>query len=329
VLLDLVLPKMDGYEYCRRIRQLPDFKDLPIVVQTALSQEEQRSKAFACGASDLVTKPINAYELVARLTLHLERQALLRNLQTFQHRVQREMQSARAMQDSILPTKIVLQELNQRYGLDIHSLLQTSSEIGGDLWGVRMISDSEFAIYIADFSGHGVTAALNSFRLQAILQGLPAEMQSPPAVLQRINNKLCELLETGQFATMFYAVINTKNNHLHYAVAGSTPPAIIRNGKKVEWLDSSGLPLGIQESRVYPEHSTPFHAADNLFLYSDALIETESSKGELFSAEVLESCLTQKSPQTSFDNLTQKFKAHCDKGIEDDLTIVLLSRNSK
>jgi CheY-like chemotaxis protein len=80
VLLDLVLPRMDGYEYCRKIRQLPQMQNLPIVVQTVLSQSEQRSKAFACGASDLITKPINGYEMAARISLLLEKQILLKVL---------------------------------------------------------------------------------------------------------------------------------------------------------------------------------------------------------------------------------------------------------
>ena len=329
VLLDLMLPKMDGYEYCRRVRQHPGFKDLPIVIQTALSQEAQRSKAFACGASDLVTKPINAYELVARITLHLERHELLQSLKNYRQRMQRDLESARKMQDSILPSKTVLSELNARYGMNIHSLFQTSSEIGGDIWGIRLISDTDFAIYIADFSGHGITSALNAFRLQAILQAMLVDMHNPSAVLEKANNKLCALLETGQFATMFYAVIDTKKNRLSYAAAGSTNPALLRGGKKIKWLDGTGLPLGINEGRLYPTYSIPYAAEDMLFFYSDALIETQNSKGEFVTTELLESILPSKNPQLSFENVLQKFKVHCDKGVEDDLTIILCSKQPK
>ena len=327
VLLDLVLPKMDGYEYCRRIRQHPDFKDMPIVVQTILSQEEQRSRAFACGANDLVTKPINAFELVARLTLHLERQALLKNLLTYQQRVKTELESARKMQDSILPGKATQAELQVRYGINIHSISQASSEIGGDIWGVRMISDTECAIYIADFSGHGVTAALNAFRLQALFQGM--SIANPSELLEEINLELYELLEPGQFATMFYAVINVKKNQLSYTAAGSTHPALLRGGGKIEWLDGTGLPLGVQAKTTYTTTVIPFHAEDLLFLYSDALIETPNKKQELFTPELLESCLPAKTPQATFKNVLQKFKAHCNDAIADDLTMVLLSRQSK
>lgn len=328
VLLDLVLPKMDGYEYCRHIRQNPEFKDLPIVIQTILSQENERSKAFACGASDLVTKPINPFELVARLTLHLERQELLRNLRTYQQRVQMELESARKMQDSILPGKATLAELKARYGITIESLSQASSEIGGDLWGVRMISDTECAIYIADFSGHGVTAALNAFRLQAIFQSMLIDIHAPSLLLQNLNLKLYELLDPGQFATIFYAVINIEKEQLSYAAAGSTHPAVIRNRKKIEWLDGSGLPLGAHDKTTYDTRVVPFKREDALFLYSDALIETPNKKGELFTPQRIEEYLPAKTPQQSFKTIVNKFKAHRNETVADDLTLLLLSRQT-
>ena len=329
VLLDLMLPKMDGYEYCRLIRQNAEFKDMPIVIQTILSQEEERSKAFACGASDLVTKPINPFELVARLTLHLERQELLRNLRTYQQRVQVELESACKMQDSILPGKDTLNELKTRYGITIQSLSEASSEIGGDLWGVRMISDVECAIYIADFSGHGVTAALNAFRLQAIFQSMLMEVHQPSLLMQDINLKLYELLEPGQFATMFYAVINIEKEELNYAAAGSTHPAVIRDRKTIEWLDGSGLPLGAHNKALYKTRVVPFKREDSLFLYSDALIETPNKKGELFTPQMIEAYLPAKTPQMSFKTIVNKFKEHHNETIADDLTLLFLSRLNK
>lgn len=127
VLLDLILPRMDGYEYCHKIRQHPEMQDLPIVVQTILSQPEQRAKAFACGASDLINKPINAYEMVARISLLLEKRILLNDLGEYQQRVQAELEAARTMQHSIMPSKQTIAQLEARYGIKTQSLFQPSS----------------------------------------------------------------------------------------------------------------------------------------------------------------------------------------------------------
>lgn len=77
---------------------------------------------------------------------------------------------------------------------------------------------------------------------------------------------------------------------------------------------------------LYSTQSIPYHAEDALFLYSDALIETENTKSGLLTIPMLEPILPAKTPQLSFKNVIQKFKAHCDKGVDDDLTMVLLSR---
>ncbi len=326
VLLDLVLPRMDGYEYCHKIRQHPDFQNLPIVVQTILSQPEERSKAFACGASDLVTKPINAYELTARISLLLEKQALMKDMGEYQQRIQSELSTARAMQHSIMPNPQTLKNLEARYGIKAHSLFQPSSEIGGDLWGIRMISEAECAFYSVDFSGHGITAALNAFRFQAMLQSMMVDMTDPAAVLTRLNEKLHELLTRGQFATMFYAVLNTLSDTLQYAAAGSTAPALLRGGESVEWLDSRGLPLGASLAATFVNHSVQMEQGDALLLYSDALIETPNAEGDCLSAETIEASVKTQDHALAFNKILAEFKKQ--NMADDDLTIVLLSRSA-
>ena len=80
ILLDLMMPRMDGFEVCRQVRANPAWRDLPILVQSSLSGSEDRKHAFSAGATDFVTKPINATELLSRVRIHLENQALLRDL---------------------------------------------------------------------------------------------------------------------------------------------------------------------------------------------------------------------------------------------------------
>jgi len=103
ILLDLMMPRMDGFEVCRQVRANPAWKDLPILVQSSLSGSEDRKHAFSAGATDFVTKPINATELLSRVRIHLENQALLRDLQGYRSRRQTELALARSMQERLLP----------------------------------------------------------------------------------------------------------------------------------------------------------------------------------------------------------------------------------
>ena len=111
---------------------------------------------------------------------------------------------------------------------------------------------------------------------------------------------------------------------ISYAAAGSTHPIVIR-GKSIEWLDGSGLPLEAHDKTVYKTRVVPFKAEDALFLYSDALIETPNKKGDVFTSKMMENALITKNP---FKTILEKFKAHCNELIADDLTILLLSRQT-
>ena len=69
VILDVVMPIMDGYDCCKHIRAMAYYKELPVLIQTALSTPEERVKAFACGTSDFVSKPVYPDELCARVSV--------------------------------------------------------------------------------------------------------------------------------------------------------------------------------------------------------------------------------------------------------------------
>ena len=67
VLLDVMMPKMNGFEVCRRIRSMPDIAEAPIILITSLDDHESRIQGLRAGADDFVTKPYNSMELFARL----------------------------------------------------------------------------------------------------------------------------------------------------------------------------------------------------------------------------------------------------------------------
>ncbi|MBT6432676.1 MAG: response regulator [Deltaproteobacteria bacterium] len=102
MILDIVMPRLDGFKVCNWIRSQPNLQSLPILVQTALNEPEQRVSVFTVGATDMVSKPVNAAELLARVKIHLENMLLLSNLQSFHERVESELTMARDMQSAIL-----------------------------------------------------------------------------------------------------------------------------------------------------------------------------------------------------------------------------------
>lgn len=177
---------------------------------------------------------------------------------------------------------------------------------------------------MVDVSGHGVSAAMNAFRLHAYLKEYSPHASNPGEYLNQMNEKLLELMLMGQFATMFYGIIDTQGHRLIYASAGSPHPFILRQETgRAERVDATGLPLGLSIHR-YPTQEVAFYPGDQLLLYSDALIETRNASGHFFSEEQWMQQLESNSGLSAsalIAQLVATFNRHCDGSVNDDLTL--------
>ena len=329
VILDIMMPEMDGFECCEKIRAMPAYRGLPILVQTSLTEPEQRVKAFAKGATDFVNKPIHADELGARVKVHLENRLLLKGLKIYKQRVEQELESARQLQQAILPGVQEITAIEQGCRLDIASHFQPSSEIGGDFWGIKNLFPQQTALWLVDFSGHGVASALNAFRLQAYLKEYSPHAAYPGEYLARLNDNLLRLLLRGQFAAMFYGIADTQGNTLLYASSGTPHPILVRKSTgKAEMIDGSGMPLGIAVNN-YPTRSTDFHEGDMLLLYSDALTETPDENGRTIAEGEVMAFMEAHigvGSHAAMAALLDMFNRHAGGRLADDLTLVICTR---
>ncbi|MDQ2105939.1 PP2C family protein-serine/threonine phosphatase [Azospirillum isscasi] len=332
ILLDLMMPNLDGFEMCRRLRRIPAWKDLPVLVQSSLNRAEDRAKAFAAGATDYVTKPINAVELLARVRIHLQNRALLHDLQRFHERTVSELALARKMQERLMPSPERLAEVEAAAGVGIAAHFAPSSELGGDFWDLRHETlgqgQGRTMLYMVDFSGHGVGAALNTFRLHAICQQMDVTGMTPAGFLSTINRRLCALLPNGQFATMLAGVIEPAENRFVYASAGSTRPMVWAPGDTAPLMgDSAGLPLGLLASAEYEERSVPLPPGGRLFLYSDGAIEIPVGD-DVLDEPGLAALVAERMGEADgcrfLDGLLDRLRAA--GPIDDDLTALLLTR---
>ncbi|MET0154787.1 MAG: fused response regulator/phosphatase [Rickettsiales bacterium] len=277
VILDILMPRLDGYGYIERLRSDETFRhmrDLPVLVLTSANGEYEKRRTFKYGATDFVSKPAEKYELIARSVTHIDRRLMIKKLYTEGKRMEMELDQARAMQNVILPTERSVESVEKAYGISISSLFRTSSELGGDFWGLEPLDDDMLAFYIADFSGHGIASALNTFRLHTLIQGKNELRTDPAAYVKYLNVQLCHLLPAGQFATMFYAVYDKRDRSVRYAGAASTFPIVARKNDGSEVIEVRGFPLGATLKAEYETHVISLEKGDLLFLYSDALIET-------------------------------------------------------
>lgn len=281
LLLDVETPDMDGIAICRGLRENARWRDLPILMQSAVNSDQLRTVCFSAGATDLIAKPINPGECIARVRYHLERRSMVQELRAFRARVERDLAQARSMQLALAPEPAMLAALETSHGLAIDPAFRTSDEIGGDFWTAFPIDADRAGVFVADLSGHGIAAAINAFRLHTLLsRTAPEEFLDPARLLAQLNLRLCDILPVGQFATAFYGVIDRRDDTLLYAAAGAPSP-IQGDGAGFRMLDAAGLFLGAFREASYENHRQPMGHGDTLFLYSDGLSEACDADGAM------------------------------------------------
>jgi len=327
IILDITMPRMDGYEVIQHLKSDKETNDIPVLIQTASDNRETRERTFRAGATDFITKPINPLEFFSRVRVHLENRLLVRNLTDKLSQIEAELHAARRMQIDMLPSDQTLQDIRDNYKIDIAQFFAPSSLLGGDFWQIIPISPNKFAFYICDFSGHGVASALNTFRLHALVSQNNKRLVSPAAFLTRLNKQMYTLLPRGQFATMFLGIFDKKKKTLIYAGAGAPNPVLIRR-KKQTFLHAEGMPLGILTQPIYHDQTLKIQRNDLLLLYSDALTESMTKKGTRLGTsafkKIITKNLTLKHTEDSMNALLEAFFKLVPPPPPDDVTAVLL-----
>jgi len=273
VILDIVMPRKDGFQVCREARERLALT-LPILIQTSLQDADHRATAFDAGASDVVSKPIHAHELVSRTRLHLERRRMIESLQRYRRRMQDELQAAEAMQVSLLKSEDEVGAIVGPRGAALTTYYKASNQLGGDLWQVFKIDATRFGVFMVDLSGHGVAAAINAFRVHMLAEDQTRDRASPGAWLSSINADLCQILPVEHFATAFYGVVDVAGGRIDYAAAGTPPPILLEQAGSWQAIDRSGVILGCSAAVRYETHSVPIAYGDRVLFYSDALYES-------------------------------------------------------
>jgi phosphoserine phosphatase RsbU/P len=277
ILLDVMMPGMDGYEVCTRLKAASQTRDIPVIFLTGQIEIDDETKGFEVGAVDYIHKPFSPAVVKARVRTHLTLRGIREQLEIQLLAIQREMDKAREIQLSILPFQIPSIQ-----HLDIAARYIPMTSVAGDFYDFIVIDQKRIGILVADVSGHGMPAALISSMLKIALAGQTASASDPARVLDGLNQALCGKFE-GHFVTAIYIVIDTEKRSLTYAGAGH-PPLVVRDhsaGVAGEFTEN-GLFLGYFPDATYTALELPFKEGDWVILYTDGVLETTSPSDEQF-----------------------------------------------
>src|SRR5262249_38323606 len=153
VLLDIVMPDMDGYEVCRRLRSEPATREIPILFLSALEDVEAKVKGFQIGGNDYLTKPFEMLEVQARVRSLLRAKAYA---EAVKERWASELRIAHEIQLKLLPSNLNL--IAKGSGLDIEGVLQPVEGVGRDFYEVLRTHTGQVLFVIGDVSGKVVPA---------------------------------------------------------------------------------------------------------------------------------------------------------------------------
>ena len=287
ILLDVMMPGMDGFEVCRIIKSQPDTRHAAVIFLSARGEVADKVSGLELGAVDYITKPIQSEEVLARVATHLSRQHLERQLRQSRDRLDRELASAARMQRLILPP-----HMPSHPQITFAAFYQTSRHAGGDYYDVLPLGADRFGIMVADVSGHGAPAAIVMAMIRAVLHTYPGVADDPPAVLHHINRHFRFLWETPMYATGVYAVVDGARRTLRISSAGHPLPLVARRGREVAALPhDTVMCLLWDELGDVPCTEFPLHAGDRIAFFTDGLTDRQAIDGTMFDLERLAAAL--------------------------------------
>ena len=260
VLLDIVMPGLDGYEVCRQLRAQESTRELPIMFLSALEDVKDKTRGFEVGGNDYLTKPFEVLEVKARVRSLLKAKAYA---DAIREAMARDLRIAREIQMGILPADLAA--ATRGTGLDVHAIIEPAREVGGDLYEVLRASDDRIVVALGDVSGKGIPAALFMAVAVTVLRTLARHIAEPDEILRRLNDELAEQNPRGMFVTMQCLVFDLAQGRVSCAGAGHHQLAIVSPGRPPRLAcPSSGLPAGLMAFNPDRARDPPARAGRHL-----------------------------------------------------------------
>jgi sigma-B regulation protein RsbU (phosphoserine phosphatase) len=348
VLLDIMMPGMNGLEVLKFLRRVDSLADLPIIMVTAKGESEDMVEAFELGANDYVTKPLDFPVVLARVRTQLALRRAIAQVKELEGKLNAHNRNLRLVTDD-------LRAANDRHLRDLESaahvqrafLPALAPELPGarfalasepcgpfacDYLNVFRLSERHAGLCALDVGGHGVTAALLSVIVSQLLARVAdgAGSAVPPAkVAARLGGELVKEASAGHTISLLYGVLTLDTGEFRFVVAGNPGPVHLTEGEAPARLEGTGFPIGVG-SGEYREQTIQLKAGDRLVLYSDGLTEVRNADGEHFGTRRLLAALDagrRLSLADARDGLVRTVEEwRGDQPRHDDMSVLLVER---
>jgi len=268
ILLDVVMPGMDGFETLRRLKDNRATRRSAVIMLTSLGDEQSKLRAFGFGAVDYIVKSASEAEIRARVRVHVHLASIDAELVAARAESLRQLAAA---QRSLLVQPGELPEA--RFGVYYRSL----REAGGDFYDVVRVGEGVFLYFIADVAGHDVGTSYVTPAVKVLLAQCATPAYSVPESMAYLNEVLARTLLQETYLTAFALRVNRKAGKAVYLAAGHPPALLIPKSGPIGFLESENPFIGMFQDTVYKSESIDAAEGDRFVLFTDGLVELPSA----------------------------------------------------
>ncbi len=236
-------------------------------------------------------------------------------------RMRRDLGVARKIQERILP------DIDRTHNLDVDYIYSPSEMLSGDIFDVFVIDNEHLGIYIADVSGHGVSASMMTMFIRQSMRSIKDKILSPSLALKKLQGEFYKLnLEVDKYFTIFYGVFNKLTYEFIYSNAGHNCSPVVYNTKgNIDLLELKGYPiLSLFEEVDYDEKMISLNKGDRVLLYTDGITEVRNKDGKEFGIGGLVA-LINRNRDISISEIEDHIIHFSWGEQEDDIAIILLN----
>ncbi|GGG56977.1 SpoIIE family protein phosphatase [Paenibacillus radicis (ex Gao et al. 2016)] len=278
ILMDMMMPDIDGLEACRVIQQDTRYKDVPIIFVTAVGDSNKMAEALDAGASDYVMKPINRMELLARIRSALRLKKEIDWHKERDKRMKYKLELAKQVQLSVLSKPI------DDENVSIYAAYQPSSELAGDFYAWYRIDKHRYGVILLDMMGHGISSSLVCMYISSVLRDTITRISDMEQVMLELNRYMNQLHMKDElinyYFTAIYLVLDTERKTLEYVNAGHPTGVAFVDGETVLLEQSCGA-IGLFDSLKVEKRELRYDHEVAITLYTDGLIDSIDNGREI------------------------------------------------
>lgn len=338
VLLDIMMPIMDGFTVLKKAKADPEIQNIPIIVISATNDLQSVVRGIELGAEDYLPKPFEPTLLKARIQSSLEKKHL-RDLQDLYIKsLEKEFNIARNIQKEFLPA-----ELPRIEGWEIASHFKAAKEVAGDFYDAFLLPDGKLMFLVADVCDKGIGAALFMTLFRSLIRAASTGIQFSPTQVQPLtpsehllhtvsltNNYVAETHETANmFATVFIAILDAPSGQVWYINCGNDPALIIGgDGSVRDQLKPTGPVVGALSNAHYKVEETCLTPDEMILAFTDGIPDTKNATGEFFGVTRLTDLLSPNdTPAALLEKVAAALAAFSGETDQfDDITLLAIGR---